>query len=79
MTEDYIEGGRYARIVHTWPYHELKTAYDWLYQIWLPASAEELRNLPCLEEYTNNPRHVLAKDLETAVMIPLAEEMAVGP
>lgn len=72
LAEAYIEGGRYARIVHTGPYHELKTAYDWLYQTWLPASAEELRNLPCLEEYTNSPRHVLTKDLETIVMMPLA-------
>jgi AraC family transcriptional regulator len=72
LTEAHIEGGRYARIVHTGPYHELKTAYDWLYQTWLPTSAEEPRNLPCLEEYLNNPRQVLAKELETAVMMPLA-------
>lgn len=71
LTEAYIEGGRYAKIVHTGPYNELKTAYDWLYQVWLPSSAEELRNLPCLEEYVNSPRHVLTKDLETAVMMPL--------
>jgi AraC family transcriptional regulator len=39
-------GGRYATIVYTGPYNELKTAYDWLYQTWLFASAEEPRNLP---------------------------------
>jgi AraC family transcriptional regulator len=72
LTEAYIEGGRYARIVYTGPYSELKTAYDWLYQTWLPTSAEEPRNLPCLEEYLNNPRQVPAKDLKTAVMMPLA-------
>jgi AraC family transcriptional regulator len=72
LTEAHIEGGRYARIVHTGPYAELKTAYDWLYQTWLPNSAEEPRDLPCIEEYLNNPRQVLAKDLETAVMMPLA-------
>jgi AraC family transcriptional regulator len=71
LTEGHIEGGRYARIAHTGPYTELKTAYDWLYQTWLPNSAEEPRNLPCIEEYLNNPRHVPAKDLETAVMMPL--------
>jgi AraC family transcriptional regulator len=71
LTEAHIEGGRYARIVHTGPYTELKTAYDWLYQTWLPNSAEEPRNLPCIEEYLNNPRHMPAKDLETAVMMPL--------
>jgi AraC family transcriptional regulator len=71
LTEVHIEGGRYARIVHTGPYAELKTAYDWLYQTWLPNSAEEPRDLPCIEEYLNNPRQVPAKDLETAVMVPL--------
>jgi AraC family transcriptional regulator len=72
LTEAYVEGGRYARIIHTGPYTELKTAYDWLYQTWLPASADEPRNLPCVEEYLNDPRQVSAKDLETAVMMPLA-------
>jgi AraC family transcriptional regulator len=71
LTEAHIEGGRYARIVHTGPYTELKTAYDWLYQTWLPNSAEEPRDLPCIEEYLNNPRQVPAKDLQTAVMMPL--------
>ena len=73
LTEAHIEGGRYARIVHTGPYTELKTGYDWLYQTWLPNSAEEPRNLPCLEEYLNDPPRVSAKDLETAVMMPLEE------
>jgi AraC family transcriptional regulator len=72
LTEGHIEGGRYARIVHTGPYNELKTAYDWLYQTWLPTSGEDPRNLPCVEEYLNNPRQVPAKDLKTAVMMPLA-------
>jgi AraC family transcriptional regulator len=72
LTEGYVEGGRYARIVHTGPYSELSTAYDWLYQTWLPASAEETRNLPCIEEYLNDTRQVPAKDLQTAVLMPLA-------
>lgn len=59
------------RIVHTGPYTELKTAYDWLYQVWLPANDEEPRDLPCLEEYLNDARQTAAKDLETAVMMPL--------
>lgn len=71
LDEARIEGGRYARIVHTGPYTELGTAYDWLYRTWLPESGEEPRDLPCLEEYLTNPREVAAKDLETAVMLPL--------
>jgi AraC family transcriptional regulator len=72
LEEGHVEGGRYARIVHTGPYTELAAAYDWLYRTWLPASAEEPRDLPCLEEYLNDPRQVPAKDLKTAVMMPLA-------
>jgi AraC family transcriptional regulator len=71
LTEAHIEGGRYASIVHTGPYTELKTAYDWLYQTWLPGGAEEPRDLPCLEEYLNDPRQVPARDLKTAVLMPL--------
>ncbi len=71
LAEAYVEGGRYARIIHTGPYIELKTAYDWLYQTWLPSCNEEPRDLPCLEEYLNDPRQVSAKDLKTAVMMPL--------
>src|SRR5262249_17269365 len=73
LTEAHIEGGRYARVVHTGPYAELKTAYDWLYQTWLPSSGEEPRDLPCLEEYLNDARQVAAKDLKTAVMMPLVD------
>ena len=71
VVEGHVEGGRYARIVHTGPYSELRVAYDWLYQTWLHASGEEPRDSPCLEEYLNDPRHVAAKALETAVMMPL--------
>ena len=71
VAEMHIEGGCYARIVHVGPFPELRTAYDWLYRTWLPDSGEELRNLPCLEEYLNPPRQVPAKDLQTAVLLPL--------
>jgi AraC family transcriptional regulator len=73
LTEARIEGGRYARIVHTGPYAELKTAYDWLFQTWLPSSGEELRDVPCIEEYLNDARQVPAKDLKSAILVPLGE------
>lgn len=73
LGEARIDGGSYARIVHTGPYTELEAAYDWLYRTWLPTSGREPRNLPCIEEYLNDPRQVPAKDLETAVLLPLAE------
>jgi AraC family transcriptional regulator len=73
LPESHIEGGRYARILHRGPYIELRIAYDWLYQAWLPQSGEEPRNLPCIEEYLNDPRQVTSGELETAVMMPLVE------
>jgi AraC family transcriptional regulator len=73
LVEARIEGGRYARIVHTGPYTELEKPYGWLYRTWLPESGEEPRNLPCIEEYLNDPRQVSAKDLQTAVMMPLED------
>lgn len=73
IEEARIEGGRYARIVHTGPYTELEKPYDWLYRTWLPKSGEEPRDLPCVEEYLNDPRQVPAKDLQTAVMMPLED------
>src|SRR5581483_5769813 len=72
FTDGSVEGGRYASVLHRGPYYELKRAYDWLYQCWLPTSGEEPRDLPCVEEYLNNARQVAAKDLETAVMMPIA-------
>ena len=54
LAEQSIAGGHYARIVHTGPYAELKVSYDWLYQTWLPASGEEPRDLPTIEEYLND-------------------------
>ena len=71
LVEERLGGGRYARTVHTGSYAELKSAYDWLYRNWLPTSHEEPRNQPCIEEYLNDARQVAAKDLETAVMLPL--------
>ncbi len=71
LREAQIAGGRYAKIVHTGSYTELETAYEWLYRTWLPESNEEPRDLPCIEEYLNDPRQVAAKDLRTAVMMPL--------
>ena len=71
LQEGRIQGGRYARIVHTGPYAELHSAYDWLYRSWLPSSGVELRNLPCLELYLNSPREVPANYLRTAVLLPL--------
>ncbi len=53
------------------PYAELEPAYRWLYGTWLPASGEEPADLPCFEEYLNDPKTLPPAEWLTAVYLPL--------
>jgi AraC family transcriptional regulator len=66
-----VRGGRYSVVLHMGPYAELERAYTWLYGEWLPGSAEEAADAPCVEEYLNDPRLVLPADLRTEIWLPL--------
>lgn len=66
-----IRGGRYAVALHMGPYAELDRAYTWLFGTWLPASGEEADDVPCVEEYLNDPRSVPPAELKTEVWLPL--------
>jgi AraC family transcriptional regulator len=66
-----IAGGHYAVLLHVGPYAELERAYTWLFREWLPASGREPADLPCVEEYLNNPRLVAPPDLRTEIWLPL--------
>jgi AraC family transcriptional regulator len=66
-----IAGGHYAVLLHVGPYAELERAYTWLYREWLPASGREPADLPCVEEYLNNPRLVPPPELRTEIWLPL--------
>lgn len=62
---------RVARLVFKGPYAELEPSYHWLYGTWLPASGEEPADMPCFEEYLNDPKTVPPAEWLTAVYLPL--------
>jgi len=62
---------RCAVLLHVGPYAELGHAYRWLFGQWLPASGEEPADLPCMEEYLNDPRSCPPAELRTEVYAPL--------
>jgi AraC family transcriptional regulator len=66
-----IAGGAYAVLLHVGPYAELHRAYTWLYREWLPVSGEDPADLPCVEEYLNNPRTTPAAELRTEIWLPV--------
>ncbi|MBT3424751.1 MAG: AraC family transcriptional regulator [Bacteroidetes bacterium] len=66
-----IEGGKYAIFRHNGPYENFEKSYAYIIQEWLPESGEQLRELPCLEKYLNQPDEVKPEDLKTDIYIPL--------
>jgi AraC family transcriptional regulator len=67
----HTSAGRCAQMVFTGPYAELHTAYDWLYEVWLPQSGEQPGDQPPIEEYLNDPRSNPPSSWQTAISIPL--------
>ncbi len=66
-----IEGGQYALTTHFGPYDRLGETYARLLGQWLPRSGRELRALPCLEVYLNDPEGTDPEDLVTDIYAPL--------
>lgn len=66
-----IPACEYAVLRHVGPYADLHSAYKWLYGEWLPGSGREPADLPCFEEYVNDPRQVLPQELITDIYLPL--------
>jgi AraC family transcriptional regulator len=62
---------RTAALVFKGPYAELEGAYRWLYGTWLPGSGEEPADMPCFEEYLNDPKSLPPSEWLTAVHLPL--------
>jgi AraC family transcriptional regulator len=60
------------------PYAELERPYEWFYGTWLPASGEEPADLPCLEEYPNDPRTTPPAELITDIIMPLKVRVPVS-
>jgi len=66
-----IAAGEYAVLRHKGPYADMRSAYQWLYGTWLPASGREVADQPCFEDYLNNPREVAPAELLTDIYLPL--------
>jgi AraC family transcriptional regulator len=66
-----VPGGEYAVLLHTGPYAELKSAYQWLYGEWLPHSGREAADAPPFEVYLNTPAEVPPQALRTEIHVPL--------
>ncbi len=72
MHQQTIGGGQYAVLQHKGPYADLKSAYQYLYSVWLVNSDVEVADAPCFEIYLNNPREVAPTELLTEIYLPLA-------
>jgi AraC family transcriptional regulator len=71
VVEKLIPGGRCARIRHIGSRHHV-TGVEWLYQEWLPASGERLRDFPLFFHYVNVGGGVKEHEMITDVYLPLA-------
>ena len=69
--EQTIEGGEYAVVTHFGPYDKFGETYDEFFGQWLPKSGRELRSVPCLEVYLNDPEGTDPEDLVTDIYAPL--------
>ncbi|MFZ4411720.1 MAG: AraC family transcriptional regulator [Bacteroidales bacterium] len=66
-----VAGGKYAVFKHTGPYSQLGEAYRQIFNLWLPTSGYEVRDVPCFDKYMNNPEKTKAEKLQTFIYIPL--------
>jgi AraC family transcriptional regulator len=70
--EEFVTlAGPYAVLTHKGPYANMKSAYSWLYGVWLPSSRREPADAPCLERYLNMPGQVPPTELLTEICLPL--------
>ena len=66
-----VPAGRYAVMRYTGPYSAMHAAYLWLYGQWLPASGQEPRNHPVVEEYLTDPATTPPTRAVTDILLPL--------
>ncbi|WP_179403330.1 AraC family transcriptional regulator [Burkholderia guangdongensis] len=66
-----LRGGDYAVLLHRGPYPDMKDAYRWLFQEWLPKSGRGGAGAPPFELYLNTPDRTAPEDLLTEIHVPL--------
>jgi AraC family transcriptional regulator len=72
LTEQRVDGGRYACTIHVGPYEKLPETWAMLMRQWLPANKLRMADGPSYELYLNNPMQVPPEQLRTQICIPLA-------
>ncbi len=63
--------GKFAKFVYQGSYEYLNDAYNYIFGQWLPNSGYELRNVPSMEKYANDPRKTAPEKLKTEFYIPI--------
>lgn len=66
-----IAGGKFAVFAYQGSYSNLGDVYDTIFGNWLLNSAHELRNIPVMEKYLNNPNRTAPEKLKTEVYLPI--------
>lgn len=66
-----VAAGRHAVFTHIGPYTTLHRSWDAIYRDWLPASGEQLRDVPPMELMLNSPADTPAAALHTEIWIPI--------
>lgn len=66
-----IEGGKFAVFFFQGSYDQLGEAYDNIFGECLPNSDYELRNVPVMEKYLNNPNRTAPEKLKTEIYLPI--------
>jgi len=66
-----IQGGKYAVFSYQGAYSNLGIVYDAIFAEWLPTSGCELRDLPILEKYCNDPTRTAPEKLKTEIYVPV--------
>ena len=60
--------------VHRGQQCDLPHTYALVCGQWCPRFGRELRDVPCIENYLNDPRNTSVEDLRTEIYVPLQAE-----
>jgi len=66
-----IFDGKFAMFEYKGPYEELGEFYNVIYGVWFPKSGYELRDIPTIEKYINDPATADPEELITEIFIPI--------
>jgi len=66
-----IDGGKYAVFMFKGSYDKLGEVYDFIFGSWLVDSDYELRDVPVMEKYLNNPNRTSPEKLKTEIYLPI--------